>query len=262
MSSLISISKKLAGQRTHRERAQPKRLEKYGLLEKKKDYKLRAKDYQEKRDVLKKLRKHALDKNTDEYHHHMINSVTREDGRHLEKLNAAQQEETELQKKLGDIKNLDYIKYKLALEKKKVEELKQELHFVDPSCHQVQNKHTIFVDDDEEARSFDAAAYFNTDSSVLGRKFNRIKSGDLEQKQIIGATCKEAVKKADRLRRLRYNELIKRMNRVEEMEVVVAKLQLKKNLADSSRSELQPQKVQEAKPMQAAVYKWTYDRKK
>ncbi|CAB3401859.1 unnamed protein product [Caenorhabditis bovis] len=262
MSSLVSISKKLAGQREHRERAQPAHRAKLGQLEKKKDYVQRAKDYQQKRDTIKKLKKQALDKNQDEYHHHMINSETRNDGRHFEKLNEAQQEETALQRKLGSLKDLQYVKYKLNEEKKKIEEMKSELHFADSSCLSAKNTHTIFVDDEAEAKKFDPREYFNTTTSMLFRSYNRLKNDDLQEKQIIGAKSKEDVRKADRLRRSRYNELLKRMNRAKELEVVVNKLELKKNLAESSKSELKPVRVKKAKPMKAAVYKWPYERKK
>ncbi|VDM75898.1 unnamed protein product [Strongylus vulgaris] len=158
----------------------PKSRAHLGLLEKKVDYKARAKDYQQKRDTLKKLHKYAMDKNQDEYHHHMINSEVKEDGRHFEKKTKQQEEESEVQKKLSDIKDLEYVKYKLYAENKKIEELKAELHFADPSCGLGASKHTIFVDDEEEA--------------VLSRKYNRLRKKDLSSKTVIGAESKDDVK--------------------------------------------------------------------
>jgi len=67
-----------AGQRIHKERHQPHERNHLGLLEKKKDYVLRAKDANEKKAILQKLHKKALNKNEDEFFHHMIRSrITR-----------------------------------------------------------------------------------------------------------------------------------------------------------------------------------------
>ncbi|GAB1311035.1 Small subunit (SSU) processome component [Madurella fahalii] len=58
--------------RAHRERAQPLERARLGLLEKKKDYQKRAKDYNKKKEVLKSLRQKAADRNEDEFYFGMM----------------------------------------------------------------------------------------------------------------------------------------------------------------------------------------------
>lgn len=58
--------------RSHRERAQPLERQRLGLLEKKKDYQKRAKDYNKKKAILKTLREKAADRNEDEFYFGML----------------------------------------------------------------------------------------------------------------------------------------------------------------------------------------------
>ncbi|KAK0656576.1 small-subunit processome [Cercophora newfieldiana] len=58
--------------RSHRERAQPLERARLGLLEKKKDYQKRSKDYNKKKAVLKSLHEKAADRNEDEFYYGML----------------------------------------------------------------------------------------------------------------------------------------------------------------------------------------------
>jgi U3 small nucleolar RNA-associated protein 11 len=61
----------------HRERSQPIKRAKLGLLEKHADYIKRARDFHSKEDRIKKLREKAASKNKDEFYFAMINSSTK-----------------------------------------------------------------------------------------------------------------------------------------------------------------------------------------
>jgi U3 small nucleolar RNA-associated protein 11 len=68
----MSSMRNAVHRRSHRERAQPAERARLGLLEKHKDYSLRAKDYNKKKATLKSLRQKAADRNEDEFYFGML----------------------------------------------------------------------------------------------------------------------------------------------------------------------------------------------
>ena len=62
--------------RNHKERAQHTSRSRLGLLEKKRDYVQRAKDYHSKQDRIHRLQEKAAMRNKDEFYFSMINSRT------------------------------------------------------------------------------------------------------------------------------------------------------------------------------------------
>ncbi|KKA29983.1 hypothetical protein TD95_002997 [Thielaviopsis punctulata] len=69
---MSSTMRNAVQRRPHRERAQPLERKKLGLLEKKKDYTLRAKDFNKKKAQLKSLRAKAATRNEDEFYFGML----------------------------------------------------------------------------------------------------------------------------------------------------------------------------------------------
>ncbi|TVY46544.1 U3 small nucleolar RNA-associated protein [Lachnellula occidentalis] len=68
----MSSMRNAVQRRNHRERGQPEERKKWGLLEKNKDYKLRAADHKTKKTKLKQLKQKVLDKNPDEFYFSML----------------------------------------------------------------------------------------------------------------------------------------------------------------------------------------------
>ncbi|KAM3722677.1 putative U3 small nucleolar RNA-associated protein [Dirofilaria immitis] len=257
MSSLKRSSK--VGQRIHRERPQPESRAHLGLLEKKKDYVQRARDYNYKKRKLQRLRQKALSRNPDEFHFHMIRSHVGEDGVHHENT-PEPDEDTLLQKKLTNIEDLKYVKHRLNIENQKIEKLRATLHFADTVV--AKNTHTIFVDTEKEAKNFDPVKYFDTSEEILNRRYNRPRISTLQNSSIVNAKTRDDVKQADHERQKMYSELLKRMQRAKELKIVVEKLEVRKNLIESKGKQLRPKKVSKGEPMKAPVYKWVYERKK
>ncbi|CAG7936438.1 unnamed protein product [Penicillium nalgiovense] len=78
----MSSMRNAVQRRNHKERGQVQGREKWGLLEKHKDYSLRAKDYNAKKAKLKRLEEKARDRNPDEFAFGMMGGKNRTQGRH------------------------------------------------------------------------------------------------------------------------------------------------------------------------------------
>lgn len=252
MSSLSNAHK---SQKTHRERHQPESRRKLGLLEKRKDYKARADDYNAKKATLKRLAKRTLNKNPDEFYHHMINSEVK-DGVHHEK--SKQEILTPEQVKLMQTQDLKYVMYKRNVERKKIEKLRAGLQLLD-SQDRTPNKHTFFVDTDREVKNFDPAKQLDTHPSLLGRTSNRLKMSDLASDKVCPPDPETLgsirVKQAKA-----YKELQQRIDRERSLAVVQEKMEAKKRL-QNKRDRAVKVVVEETKDS-APVIKWAKERKR
>ena len=62
--------------RNHKERGQPAHRKRLGILEKHKDYVVRAKDYNSKKERIRKLKQKASERNKDEFYFGMVGKKT------------------------------------------------------------------------------------------------------------------------------------------------------------------------------------------
>jgi U3 small nucleolar RNA-associated protein 11 len=192
MSSLRNAVKRI----THKERSQPLSRSHLGILEKKKDYRLRSSDYKSKQDKLKQMRIKASNRNPDEYYMAMNSSKVdgmsgNNSGKHL-KTDERRRKDLE-EKGLGDEavrimkdQDLSYVRMQRMMDDKKIEKLQSSLHYLDSDgvTGGKKRKHTVFIEGDVE--DFDAAKHFDTLPELVGRAFNRPRVETLE---------KEAMKK-------------------------------------------------------------------
>ena len=116
-------------------------MEVFSRLETKKDYKLRADDYNNKKQVLKHLRKKALNKNPDEFYFHMSNSKIVDGGIHRDLLSKKSKSKdgggTTTNANMADqirlmqTQDYKYVSMRRVMEQKKIEKLKGALHLLD-----------------------------------------------------------------------------------------------------------------------------------
>ncbi|CAL1610254.1 unnamed protein product [Knipowitschia caucasica] len=242
-------------QRNHHERSQPVSRKHLGLLEKKKDYKLRADDYHKKQNTLAALRKKALDKNPDEFYFKMVNTQLKE-GVHTDK-KSTEEETTEEQKKMMRTQDIKYIEMKRVAEAKKIERLKGELHLLDGD-DKPKNTHTFFVDSKKQVAAFDLATHLNTMPELVGRVFNRPTLDTLRTKRIHGAVDPQSLEKLSKQRRHQYKILGQRIDREKKMFVISEKIQTRKDLQDKRKKI----KVKKETKNASAVYKFETKRQR
>nr|AQS22592.1 putative u3 small nucleolar RNA-associated protein 11 [Pseudodiaptomus poplesia] len=248
---MSSLHNAVKAQKTHRERHQPDARKNLGLLEKKKDYKQRARDFNKKKATIKKLRKKALIRNPDEFYFHMINSKV-EDGVHKEKSKA--EKFTDEQLALMQTQDLKYIITKRTSERSKIEKLRARLHLIS-ATDKPKNVHTIFVDNDREKEDLNLAARLGTHEAFLGRSFNRPLMEDLKKGKFSTYNIDpEQVSEANKATRKGYKELEQRIAREEQLAVLQAKMEIKVLLKSGKNK---PERiVQEETKSSAPVYVW------
>ncbi|KAI9202866.1 small-subunit processome [Polychytrium aggregatum] len=267
-----SAFKKAFHSRAHKERSQPLARAHLGLLEKKKDYKLRAKDYNLKQKRLKALREKASMRNQDEFYFKMVNSKTK-GGVHVEERNQHFDHDFLTLLKTQD---QNYVNYQRSVNQKKLGKMESSLHFFEGDDEPAQAAggdrddaapstssgskskatHTVFVDDEDDVKQFDAAEHFQTPEELLGRKFNRPTYKLLEEAEV-QAPAQLSKAKMTKQREGVYREILSRTEREEQLR----KLQLEQDLQKALMGKGARKKVGHDK-RGLAIYKWRAERKK
>jgi len=190
-----------AQRRTHRERSQPAHRKKFGLLEKHKDYIVRAKDFHRKKNAITKLKHIAEEKNPDEYYRQMIKSKTKDGVHQLEADNTLSPEVIKLLK----TQDHNYLTMKMQVEKNKLSKMSAVLHGVK---EEKVNTHTVFLDTEEDVESFD-------------------RDGFEEQLKLVQVEYEPSVKKSlNKAKKQQYNTYRARQERLKVLQTAADRLQV------------------------------------
>lgn len=290
MSSLRNAVKRV----THKERAQPRDRAHLGILEKKKDYRIRSKVYHRKEDRMKAMRQKADARNPDEFYFGMHNSEVK-DGRHVKTLDARAKELEHLigadTVKMMKNQDLSYLRLLAQRDRKRIEKMQSSLHFIgngkegdDEDAVLKKKKHTIFVGNKKAAEDFDVAEHFDTVPELINRSFNRPRKDalvhkrqsvknvknkkdekyDSEEEETFLPTAKQfaqrikLARKISKARSSAYGELEARNRRLAELEKAESHLVTEKIVASKGRK----RKVREAVDGKPAIYKFRRKRAK
>jgi len=231
MSSVKQL-KKFVKTREYKERSQPQARAKLGFLEKKQDYKIRAKDFHRKEDTIQKLRQKAALRNPDEFYFNMNKAKTVK-GHHVLERGKNRSHEERLKIKEQD---LNFLNMKGQAEKKKIEQMQSSLQLLDEDvAEQAPRKHVIFAETEEEARAFDPCKHFNTIPELLHRSYNRLTTDQLGNDVILNKKEFGLMTRADKARKRSYEELSQHLEREEMVKNTEKKLRTHKMLMGKGR---------------------------
>mmetsp|Transcript_12944 Transcript_12944/g.33731 ORF Transcript_12944/g.33731 Transcript_12944/m.33731 type:complete len:266 (+) Transcript_12944:44-841(+) len=265
MSSLRNAVKR----RTYKERAQPKARQHLGLLEKHKDYSLRAKNYNSKQARLKVLREKAAMRNPEEFYFGMVRAKTKEGVHDVGSQNASLPMRT---MRVFKAQDSAYLATKRNIEARRVEKLHATLHNLGtarPSAH------TIFFDNEDEADGFDPATHFGTVPDLADRAFNRPRAEALarERAVIVPKHVESAAKsdprvltkyvgKVHRQQRAAYNELEQRTRRKEKIAAQAQSVDEERARMGTGAKKKRLVDVGDGSDRKRAVFKWKPERKR
>lgn len=233
----------------HRERSQVSSRARFGLLEKKKDYKLRSENFHKNQAKLKLLKEKAKQHNEDEYYHAMKNRKTNEDGILIQKREFSDNL-TNDQVLLMKGQDLNYLNMVSSKESKKIE---NSLH--NSNLFGSRGKHTVFVQNKDAFDTFEADKHFQTSKELLGRRENRMTIDQLVKSDIDLSQDTETLENSLAHKRRELDVLKQRIEREKQLVGVKNKLQLQKELMKSGS------KKKIVKDGQV-VFKWKNQRKR
>ena len=238
----------------HRERGQISSRARFGLLEKKKDYKLRSANFHKNQAKLKILKEKAKEHNDDEFYHSMKNKTTNENGILIQKrqfTDNLSNDEVLLMKG----QDLNYINMISSKDNKKI--LKS---LENPNLFKSNGKHTVFVEEKNQFDNFQPEEYFQTSKELLGRRENRLKIQQLIEDNddddiTIDNDTTDQLENSLAEKKKELDLLKQRLERENQLSIVKTKLQLQRELMKpGSKKKL----VKDGK----VVFKWKQQRKK
>mmetsp|Transcript_47321 Transcript_47321/g.54511 ORF Transcript_47321/g.54511 Transcript_47321/m.54511 type:complete len:239 (-) Transcript_47321:113-829(-) len=234
--------------RTYRERAQPEARQGLGFLEKKKDYRVRAKDFHKKEKAIGKLRAKAAFKNQDEFYHRMSNAHL-ENSQHVsDQKKMFSKEELEIMK----TQDQKIVGMKYAMASKQKDKLQANLHLLDfPSS----TKHTIFVNNIEEVKSFNAADHFDTVPELVGQRSNRLSKDQVKKLDLSTNPSDERKKNGEIMRG--YRKLAEKIESSRRLKSLMQEMEREKQSLKSGKR--RKVRAGEGKPK---VAKWFRERKR
>nr|CDS25242.1 sodium bile acid cotransporter [Hymenolepis microstoma] len=235
--SFKNIQKRNA--RLHKERSQPSFRARLGALPKKKDFVLRARDSEAKRNKIIELKRKALTKNEDEFYFAMHNSAFSPERGHIPLSNEKEYSEGDLKGMIS--RDLCYLRQELTIEMKKIRDLEARFNLLqaDPTVtnKRLKPKQTIFAQSVEEARAIRASFQ----ESVITT-------------QIPGNVEPNVAEEIMNLRAAGYKELSERIKRADLLKLAIRKREAKDRLM--KHSHLKHKVVRKGNKNHAPLYKF------
>lgn len=233
----------------HRERSQIASRARFGLLEKKKDYKERSANFHKNQAKLKLLKEKAKTHNDDEYYHAMTKRSTTDKGILIQKREFSDTLSND-QVLLMKGQDMNYLNMVSKNETNKIQK-----GLSNANLFKSNGKHTVFVQNKEEFDNFKAEEYFKTDKALLDRRENRLKTEQLLNTDIDLTVDAESLEDALALKKKELDVLKQRIQRETQLAEVKNKLQLQRELMKPGSKK---KMVKDGK----VVFKWKNQRKR